>query len=80
MIHTTALTIQKTLYEGNAKSITAEGEEGQFTILPHHLPFLTSIKPGTIKIVQQDDQVKYIPVEDRGIFELSKGKVTILLS
>ena len=80
MIKTKVLTIKDTIYEGEATSITAEGIEGQFTILPNHLPLLTGLKQGTITIKQQNKEPEYIQVENKGIFELSKNNATILLS
>ncbi len=80
MIPTKVLTIKKTLYEGDATSITAEGTQGQFTILPNHLPIITGLKQGTITIKQSGKEPEYIQVIEKGIFELSNGKATILLS
>ena len=40
----------ETIYEGEASSITLPGEDGQLTILPHHIPLVTHLQSGTIHI------------------------------
>ncbi|MYE38090.1 MAG: F0F1 ATP synthase subunit epsilon [Candidatus Spechtbacteria bacterium SB0662_bin_43] len=80
MIPTHILTLQKTLYKGEVQSITAPGTEGQFTILPHHLPLLTNIQKGVIVLKSKEHEPQFIEVPDRGIFELADGQATILLA
>ena len=43
-------TIEKTLFEGEVKSLTLPTEMGEITILENHLPLVSLTKPGPIKI------------------------------
>lgn len=80
MIPTHILTIEKTIYKDEVESITAQNNKGQFTVLPHHLPMMTQLPKGTITVKKKGEGPKYIQIPNKGIFELSNGKATILLS
>ena len=80
MISLIVLSLKDTLYRGEVTKITAPGVHGQFTILPDHLPFLTTLKKGAIRytIAEQEHFVE-VPQEGGG-FELVQGQATVLLS
>jgi len=81
MLHIRVLTLQEKLYEGEVSQITAPGTEGQFTVLPGHLPFLTTLAKGSLKLVDNDRKEEFIEIENSGIFELDEaGNATALLS
>ena len=40
----------ETIYEGDASSINLPGEDGELTILAHHIPIVTHLKAGSIHI------------------------------
>ncbi len=79
MIHLQVLNLQGIVFEGGVRSITAPGFEGEFTVLPHHIPFLTSLKKGTITIRMPSEE-KYVEVKEKGVFEMYQNRATILLS
>ena len=72
------LDLQGIVFEGDVQGITAPGSEGEFTVLPHHVPFLTSLKKGAITMHMPSEE-KYVEVKDRGVFEIYKDRATILL-
>jgi len=84
MIHLTVLNLKETLFEGNVDSITLPGEQGEFTVLPNHIPIITAIKEGTISALgaqgerYEREERKYIESKG-GIFEFSNNEATILL-
>ena len=45
------LSPERALYRGPATMVIAPGAEGEIGILPHHMPLLTKLKEGTIKIL-----------------------------
>ena len=80
MISLIVLSLKDTLYQGEVAKITAPGVHGQFTILPNHLPFLTTLKQGAIRYTIAE-QERFIEVpKGGGIFELVQGQATVLLS
>jgi F-type H+-transporting ATPase subunit epsilon len=38
------------LFSGEVESVTAAGTEGEFTVMKDHAPFLTTLRPGWVKI------------------------------
>ena len=38
------------LFSGQVESVTAPGIEGEFTVLKDHAPFMTTLKPGWVRI------------------------------
>ena len=41
---------EKLLFSGEVEAVTAPGIEGEFTVLNDHAPFMTTLKPGLIRI------------------------------
>lgn len=46
-------------YDGDAEKIVVRGTEGEFAILPHHIPFTTTLALGTFSIIFGDGSRKY---------------------
>ena len=72
------VTPDKSLYDGQADLITVPGTSGSIGILNHHAPLVSSLKKGEIKIVLNQKE-KFFKIEG-GVVEVSKNKVTILVS
>lgn len=77
-MHVTILTLQKTLFDGEAQGLTAPGTEGEFTVLPDHIPLLTSLKKGVITVHEKAEK-KYVEVPTSGVCEFSNNAATILV-
>jgi F-type H+-transporting ATPase subunit epsilon len=73
----TIASVDTTHFEGDVVSVTCPGKEGEVTILKNHVPFVTTLKLGTITARTADTE-KHIPVS-HGILEVHTGGVTILL-
>jgi F-type H+-transporting ATPase subunit epsilon len=62
--------LQKVLFQGNAKSVNCHTRSGEITILDHHEPLISILEKGTITIIVDKDQREiYIPV-DSGFLEI----------
>lgn len=55
---------------------TATGSEGEFGVLPGHVPFITTLKTGML-IIKKDGQTEYVFVSS-GYAEVAFDKVVIL--
>ena len=77
MFELVVATVDKVYFEGAAQSVTVPGEEGEVTILAHHEPFVTPLRPGTITVRTLGEE-KTIPASS-GLLEVHKEGVTILL-
>jgi len=75
--HLVIASVGETHFDGAARSATLPGGAGEFTVLPHHEPFVTTLKPGKI-IVKTTQATKEFPIES-GVLECSGSRVVVLL-
>jgi F-type H+-transporting ATPase subunit epsilon len=47
------LTVDRSVYEGSVNSVTGLGTDGEFTILPNHVAFMTPLEIGVLTARQQ---------------------------
>lgn len=73
----TVVSAEQHIFNGEVKSIQATGTEGELGILAGHLPLLTAIKPGIIKITLEDDTEEVIYISG-GFLEVQPTVVTVL--
>ena len=70
--------IASTVFEGNAVSVTCPGSAGELTILAGHMPLVTTLKPGTIRVKDASGEEHEFPATE-GILEVTPKGATILL-
>lgn len=70
--------IDKILFSGEAESVTLPGVEGEMTILSHHMPFITTLKEGTITVKVKDLKPEIFKVTS-GFLEVGKTETVILV-
>ena len=70
-------TPEQLIYEGDVTSIRAPGVEGNFEILAGHLPFLTALDIGEIRI--RESESPQLMAISGGVFEVLRTGVTALV-
>lgn len=75
--HLTIASVGETRFDGEVYLATVPGTEGQFTILAHHEPIVTTLAPGTIVVKAWDGEKKF-PI-DNGVIECSNNRAVVLL-
>lgn len=50
------ISAEKILFEGETTMVTLPGEQGRFTVLPHHASLISTLVPGKILYRQNDDE------------------------
>lgn len=70
-------TPEQLIYEGDVTSIRAPGVEGNFEILAGHLPFLTALDIGEIRI--RESETPQLMAISGGVFEVLRTGVTALV-
>lgn len=63
-------TIEKTLFDGDIKSLTLPTEAGEITVLENHLPLVTLTRPGLIKIIDKLGKEHIIDFGSFGFLEV----------
>ena len=65
--------------ETNVEEVVLPSYEGEMGILKNHIPIITFLKPGILKISKSAEKINSFFVED-GIVEFSKNSLTVLSS
>ncbi|RUM66385.1 MAG: F0F1 ATP synthase subunit epsilon [Sulfurospirillum sp.] len=65
------------IFDGDVKSVTLPGTEGEFGVLPHHASLMTTLSGGVIEIVKADDSKELVAI-DWGHVKVDGGKISVL--
>ncbi len=74
----TIASVGDTRFDGPAKSVNLPGASGEFTILPHHEPIVTTLKKGSVRVIDAMGELREFDIES-GVLECSGNRVTVLL-
>ncbi len=69
--------VDQNLYDGEAASLTVPASAGEMTVLPEHMPVVTTLKAGTI-VVGSAEGEKQFAIEG-GVLEVRRDGATIIL-
>jgi F-type H+-transporting ATPase subunit epsilon len=71
------VTAEREIYaEEGVDEVVAPGVEGEFTVLPQHAPFLTTIQAGLMRVVKGGEEIDMTITG--GFLEVRDDRVTIL--
>jgi F0F1-type ATP synthase epsilon subunit len=76
--HLSVARVAETLFEGDAISLTAPGEDGVLTVLAGHEALVTPLKEGRLHFVGANGEAAELTIP-RGILEVSDNQATVLL-
>jgi len=77
-VHVDVVSAEESLFSGLAEIVIVPGQMGELGIYPRHVPLLTRIKPGSVRIRvpnQEEDELIYV---SGGMLEVQPNVVTIL--
>jgi F-type H+-transporting ATPase subunit epsilon len=69
---------EEAIYSGEAKFVVLPGEAGELGIYPRHIPLITRIKPGTVRITPADGGEEQLIFVAGGVLEVQPRVVTVL--
>ena len=72
------VTLKKVAFSEAITSVNAPGTEGYFSILVNHTPFVSSLKPGVIRVTRENGAT--LTFSTSGGFLMTDGKKVILLA
>jgi len=75
-LHFSLVSPERELFSGAVSQVDAPGTEGEFGVLPKHAPFMTTLKPGVVRIYE-DGQVTAVFVRG-GFADVTPQGLTIL--
>jgi len=70
------VTPRAVVWKGEADSVQAPGEAGEFGVLPSHIPFLTPLRPGIVTVRDGQGSRRYQVTT--GFAEAGPDRVVIL--
>lgn len=76
-IHVDVVSAEESIFSGLAEFVVLPGEAGELGILPGHMPLMTRIKPGAVRVKMPGDKEELIFVAG-GLLEVQPGLVTVL--
>ena len=77
-LHVDIVSAEAAIFSGEASMVIAPGESGELGILPEHMPLLTRIKPGTVRIQPAGGGEEEVIYVSGGMMEVQPDRVTVL--
>ena len=77
-IHVDVVSAEEQIFSGEAEFVALPGEEGELGILPKHIPLITRIRPGVVRIKVPDKTAEELVFVAGGILEVQPDIVTVL--
>ena len=78
MFNLSVIALDKKLFEGEVEFVSVPGSDGELTILKNHLPLITYLVKGDVKIKIEKEEKK-IPISG-GVLEVKPNETIILLN
>ena len=68
---------EKVIFSGDTRMVTLPSYEGDMSILKHHIPIITFLRPGIIKVEKSEENFEKFFVED-GTIEYFNDSLVVL--
>ena len=76
-MHVNIVSAEQEIYSGTVIQVFAPAEMGEVGIMPRHAPMLSTLKPGVVRVITQENEEQTFFVSG-GILEIQPHVVTIL--
>ena len=77
-IHVDVVSAEENIFSGEAEFVVLPGEAGELGIYPRHVPLITRIKPGAVRIKPAGGGAEELIFVQGGILEVQPKVVTVL--
>jgi F-type H+-transporting ATPase subunit epsilon len=77
-VHVDVVSAEEQIFSGLAEFVALPGEAGELGILPGHMPLLTRIRPGAVRVKVPNQDAEELVFVAGGILEVQPGLVTVL--
>ncbi|MDO9596440.1 MAG: F0F1 ATP synthase subunit epsilon [Azoarcus sp.] len=77
-VHVDIVSAEEQIFSGLAEFVALPGESGELGILPGHMPLMTRIKPGAVRVKVPNQAEEELVFVAGGILEVQPGLVTVL--
>ncbi|MEI8388079.1 MAG: F0F1 ATP synthase subunit epsilon [Verrucomicrobiota bacterium] len=76
MLHLEIVTPEQKIYSDDVDSVTIPGVEGELGVLPQHVPLMTQLLPGELRVFKGGEELRLAVGE--GFVEIGADKVAVL--
>ena len=77
-IHIDVVSAEESIYSGEAEFVVLPGESGELGIYPRHIPLITRIKPGAVRIKPAGGGEEQLIFVAGGVLEVQPKVITVL--
>ena len=77
-IHVDVVSAEESIFSGEAEFVVLPGESGELGIYPRHIPLITRIKPGAVRILPPGGGEEQLIFVAGGILEVQPKVITVL--
>jgi F-type H+-transporting ATPase subunit epsilon len=77
-IHVDVVSAEESIFSGEAEFVVLPGEAGELGIYPRHMPLITRIKPGAVRIKPAGGGEEQLIFVAGGILEVQPKVITVL--
>jgi F-type H+-transporting ATPase subunit epsilon len=77
-IHVDVVSAEESIYSGEAEFVVLPGEAGELGIYPRHVPLITRIRPGAVRITPAGGGEEQLIFVAGGILEVQPKVITVL--
>lgn len=77
-MHVDVVSAEAQIYSGEAEFLVAPAEMGEIGVYPRHVPLLTRIKPGSLRIRVPGQAEEVLVVVSGGMMEVQPSLITVL--
>ncbi len=77
-VHVDVVSAEEQIFSGLAEFVVLPGEVGELGILPGHMPLMTRIKPGAVRLKLPNQGEEELIFVAGGILEVQPGLITVL--
>ena len=77
-VHVDVVSAEEQIFSGLVEFVVLPGEGGELGILPGHMPLMTRIRPGAVRLKLQGQEREELIFVAGGILEVQPGLVTVL--
>ncbi|RTL57670.1 MAG: F0F1 ATP synthase subunit epsilon [Rhodocyclaceae bacterium] len=77
-IHVDVVSAEESIFSGLVEFVALPGETGELGILPGHMPLMTRIRPGAVRLKLPQQEAEELIFVAGGLLEVQPGTVTVL--
>ncbi|MBI5923286.1 MAG: F0F1 ATP synthase subunit epsilon [Betaproteobacteria bacterium] len=77
-IHVDVVSAEESIFSGLAEFVVLPGEAGELGILPGHMPLMTRIKAGTVRLKLPSQENEELFFVAGGMLEVQPNRITVL--